>query len=89
MSRNNLAIPKDSERPFNIYADDFGVAVGLQISLTRIEGDLIVVRCAHYGRVFEVYGPTTPSRALEMAGDLIQGLQPLPSRSSCSAIHAR
>ena len=59
----------------DMYADNFGTAPGLEVSLKHIEGGLVVVSCSLNARRFEGYAPTTPERAAEAAKYLIQGLQ--------------
>lgn len=60
----------------NIYANDFGIAPGLEVSLKHIEGGLVVVSCSLKGQRFEGYNPTTPECAAEACTYLIRGLQP-------------
>lgn len=60
----------------DIYADDFGIAPGLEVSMRWVEGEKVAITVMLDGQVFESHAPRDVGTAMAVAGCLIRGCAP-------------
>ncbi len=78
----------DAGERMDIFADNFGVAPGLEVVMRHLNDGLVMVMARHKGEAFESYRAVPVEKALEVAGYLIRGSQP-PRALFCPCTPAR
>jgi len=60
----------------DIFADDFGVAPGLEVVMRHLDGGLVMITVRYEGATFESYRPVPVDNAVAAVGYLIRGSAP-------------